>query len=53
MNDGAVHLGTASEPATLQLPDQQLELLDLGLRGIMLGAHRVALINGSVALGLQ
>ena len=53
MNGGAVHLGTAAEPATLQLPDQQLELLDLDLRSIMLGASRVALINRSVALGLQ
>jgi hypothetical protein len=53
MNGGAVHLGVAAEPATLQLPDQQLELLDLDLRSIMLGASRVALINRSVALGLQ
>jgi hypothetical protein len=53
MNGAAVHLGTAAEPATLQLPDQELELLDLGLRGIMLGASRVALIDGSIALGLQ
>jgi hypothetical protein len=44
---GIEPLGTAAEPATLQLPDQQPELLDLGLRGVMLGANRVALIDGA------
>ena len=46
-------LRAPAEPATLQLPDQQPQLLDLGLRRIMLGAKGVPLGQDSIALDLE
>ena len=43
MNGSAVHLRAPAEPATLQLPDQEPQLLDLGLRRVTLGQNSIAL----------
>ena len=46
-------LGAAAELATPQLPDQQLQLLDLGLGCIKFGTNDVPLSQNSIVLGLQ
>ena len=53
MNGSAVHLRAAAELPTLQLPDQEPQLVDLGLRYIMLDAKGVPLGQNSIVLGLQ
>jgi hypothetical protein len=53
MNGSAVHLRAAAEPPALQLPDQEPQLLDLGLRRLTLLPNEVALGQNSTAFGLQ
>lgn len=51
MNGSAVHLRAPAELPTLQLPDQQPQLLDLGLCRVALLADEVALGTSRVTLG--
>jgi hypothetical protein len=53
MNGSAVHLRAAAELAALQPPDQETQLLDLGLGCIVLGAKDVPLGQNSIVFGLQ
>jgi hypothetical protein len=43
MNGTAVHLRAAAEPPALQLPDQEPQLLDLGLRRLVPGPGSITL----------
>jgi hypothetical protein len=50
---GVELLRAPAEPPTLQLPDQEPQLLDLGLRRIALGPDGIPLGHGSIALDLE
>ena len=50
---GVELLRAAAELPALQLPDQEPQLLDLGLRRVALGAKGVTLDQNSIVLGLQ
>ena len=50
---GVEPLRAAAELPALQLPDQEPQLLDLGLRRIMLGAKGVPLGQDSIAFDLE
>jgi hypothetical protein len=53
MNGSAVHLRAPAEPATLQLPDQEPQLVDLGLGRVTLGTDSIPLGQGGSVLSLQ
>ena len=50
---GVEPLRAAAELPALQLPDQEPQLLDLGLRRVTLGANGIPLGQNSIALDLE